>query len=51
MANKAKVTPIKASLAFTTLMPANLYTFGCSIYAGLNNNPAYPHNRPSTCRL
>ena len=41
MANKSKVTPIKVSLAFTTLMPANLYTFGCSIYAGMNNNPAY----------
>src|SRR5205085_5764857 len=27
---------------FATLMPANLYTFGCSVYAGLNNNPAYP---------
>jgi hypothetical protein len=42
MAKKVKATPIKASLAFASLMPANLYTFGCSIYAGLNNNPAYP---------
>jgi hypothetical protein len=41
MAKKAKVTPIKASLAFTQLVPANLYTFGCSIYAGINNNPAF----------
>ena|SRR5579862_9100342 len=42
MTKKAKVTPIKASLAFAQLMAANLYTFGCSIYAGMNNNPAYP---------
>jgi len=41
MTQKAKVKPIKASLAFTQLMPANLYTFGCSVYAGVNNNPAY----------
>src|SRR5690348_11213070 len=42
MTKKAKVTPITASLAFAQLMAANLYTFGCSVYAGLNNNPAYP---------
>ena len=42
MAKKVKATPIKASLAFASLMPANLHTFGCSVYAGLNNNPAYP---------
>ena len=36
-----KVTPIKASLAFTQAVPADLYTFGCSVYAGMNNNPAY----------
>jgi hypothetical protein len=42
MTTKPKVTPIKASLAFAQLVAANLYTFGCSIYAGMNNNPAYP---------
>ena len=42
MTKNPKVTPIKASLAFASLIPANLYTFGCSVYAGLNNNPAYP---------
>jgi len=41
MTKKATQPPIKASLAFTELAPANLYTFGCSIYAGVNNNPAY----------
>ena len=45
MTKKPKVTPIKASLAFASLIPANLYTFGCSVYAGLNNNPAY-HQPP-----
>ena len=42
MATKSKkVTPIKASLAFSKAVPAGLYTFGCSVYAGMNNNPAY----------
>ena len=42
MATSKKVTPIKASLAFTQDGPADLYPFGCSVYAGMNNNPAYP---------
>jgi hypothetical protein len=37
-----KVTPIKASLVFTKAAPADLYTFGCSVYTGFNNNPAFP---------
>jgi len=36
-----KVTPIKASLDFAGLAPADLYTFGSSVYAGMNNNPAF----------
>jgi len=42
MTKKATQPPIKASLAFTQLAPADLHTFGSSIYAGVNNNPAYP---------
>jgi hypothetical protein len=42
MTKKATQPPIKASLGFIQLAPADLYTFGCSIYAGVNNNPAYP---------
>jgi Fibronectin type III domain len=41
MTMKSTQIPIKASLAFTQLAPADLYQFGCSIYAGVNNNPAY----------
>jgi hypothetical protein len=41
MTKKATQPPIRVSLAFTQLAPADLYTFGCSIYAGVNNNPAY----------
>jgi hypothetical protein len=41
MTKKATQSPIKASLAFNQLAPADLYQFGCSIYAGVNNNPAY----------
>ena len=36
-----KVTPIKASLDFAGLGPTDLYAFGCSVYAGMNNNPAF----------
>ena len=36
-----KVTPIKVSLAFVQAAPADLYTFGSSVYAGMLNNPAY----------
>jgi hypothetical protein len=36
------VTPIKASLAFVQAPPDNLYTFGTAIYAGMDNNSAYP---------
>jgi hypothetical protein len=42
MTKKATQSSIRASLAFTRLAPADLYQFGCSIYAGVNNNPAYP---------
>jgi exonuclease VII small subunit len=42
MTNKSTQSPIKASFAFTQLAPADLYQFGCAIYAGVNNNPAYP---------
>jgi hypothetical protein len=42
MTKKATLPPIKASFAFIQLAPADLYQFGCSIYAGVNNNPAYP---------
>jgi len=42
MTKKATQPPIKASFAFIRLAPADLYQFGCSIYAGVNNNPAYP---------
>src|SRR5689334_14831813 len=41
MTKKATQLPIKASLGFIRLAPADLYTFGCSIYTGVNNNPAY----------
>jgi hypothetical protein len=41
MTNKSTQSPIKASFAFTQLAPADLYQFGCAIYAGVNNNPAY----------
>jgi hypothetical protein len=44
MTKKATQPPIKVSLAFTKLAPADLYQFGCSIYAGVNNNPAYPQS-------
>jgi hypothetical protein len=36
-----KVTPIKASLDFAGLGPTDLYAFGSSVYAGMNNNPAF----------
>ena len=36
-----KVTPIKASLDFAGLGPTDLYAFGCSVYAGMNNNAAF----------
>ena len=42
MTRKATLPPITASFAFTRLAPADLYQFACSIYAGVNNNPAYP---------
>ena len=39
---KAKVTPIKVSLAFVKAAPADLYTFAGSVYSGMNGNTAYP---------
>ncbi len=42
MSNKAKVTPIKVSLAFVQAAPADLYTFASSVYTGMNGNAAYP---------
>jgi hypothetical protein len=39
--NNKKVTPIKVSLAFVKAVPADLYTFGSSVYTGLLNNPAF----------
>jgi hypothetical protein len=42
MSNTTKrVTPIKAALTFVRAAAADLYTFGSSVYAGMNNNPAY----------
>ncbi len=44
MGTKVKmVTLIKASLAFVRAVPVDLYTFGCSVYAGMLDNPAYPN--------
>ena len=42
MTTKAKVTPIKVSLAFVRAVPADLYTFASSVYSGMNGNAAYP---------
>jgi hypothetical protein len=39
--NGNNVTPIIVSLAFVKAVPADLYTFGSSVYAGMLNNPAY----------
>jgi hypothetical protein len=43
MTTKAKVTPIKVSLAFVKAVPADLYTFASSVYTGMNGNAAYPN--------
>src|SRR5205823_3132551 len=43
MTTKAKVTPIKVSLAFVKAVPADLYTFASSVYSGMNGNAAYPN--------
>ena len=43
MSKTAKVTPIKASLAFVKAAPGDLYTFASSVYSGMNGNTAYPN--------
>jgi Fibronectin type III domain len=40
---KAKVTLIKASLAFVKAAPGDLYTFASSVHSGMNGNTAYPN--------
>src|SRR5437016_3138366 len=43
MSKTAKVTPIKASLAFVRAAAGDLFAFAGSVYGGMNGNAAYPN--------
>ena len=44
MSTNTKVTPIKASLAFVTAAPGDLYTFASSVFNGMNGNADYSNS-------
>ena len=40
---KTMIKLLKVALSFVDMTPADVLSFACAIYAGMNNNPAYPN--------